>query len=183
MSQSNSVLQLSYAVIWLLTFRAMLTCFELLSAENVNASKWVLINYPGKYFTPARSYIHKHLQHASQCLLCVQYIRWLVQSHKQFWEEGRCSAAQTGILGRSASGEMCFYCILLDFLTMLPTCLHKYWNTGLDIHGPQRMNLTDFAYLSTNTTNRLTFLVGLSQFGTDIHHFQRINPHNLGMIS
>lgn len=52
-------LQLSHAAIWLPTFRASLTCFELLSVENVNASKWFLINYLGECFTPARSYSHK----------------------------------------------------------------------------------------------------------------------------
>lgn len=56
----NPVLFCSWVTMWFdcSLSEQCLPALNYLSAENINVSKWILINFLDKYFTPGRSHIH-----------------------------------------------------------------------------------------------------------------------------
>lgn len=93
---------LSCIMIWLLTFPAMPSCSELPSMENVNAPKWLLINYSGECFTAA-TLANTSSGSSRLCFLSAHYIRWLVPRHKHLQEEGRGGRQRNVNILRSVS--------------------------------------------------------------------------------
>lgn len=100
--------RLSCTVIWLLTFPVMPTSSELPMVENVNAPKWLLINYCGECFT-AVTLANTSGGSSCRCFLSVEYIRWLVRTHKHL-QGGRTrqTTMNMNILRTALEGFCCF---------------------------------------------------------------------------
>lgn len=167
LSFSRTPRRLSCTVIWLLTFPAMPTCSELPSVENVNAPKWLLINYCGECFT-AVTLANTSSGSSCRCFLSVQYIRWLVWTHKHLQEGGRGRPQWTRTLwGVRYKGFVAF----LLFWRM------GVWNIlGFVTGSCLNWRLFSIKDLFTNAARAVS--AKCLVFTAIIHSFQRQFPHD-----
>lgn len=169
LSFGNAPRRLSCLVIWLLTFPAMPTCSELPSVENVNAPKWLLINYCGECFT-AVTLANTSSGNSSRCFLSAQYIRWLVPTHKHLREEGRGGPLWLEtFLGESKKGFVVF---IFFFFTVLG------WWKYFGMYFCQLLEFMPVFLIKDIFTNTVNVASAKHfAFTAIIHSFQRQFPH------
>lgn len=174
LSFSRTPRRLSCTVIWLLTFPAMPTCSELPSVENVNAPKWLLINYCGECFT-AVTLANTSSGSSCRCFLSVQYIRWLVWTHKHLQEGGtRQTTMNTNTLRSALEG---FCCFSFPFSSLFFFWGMGVWNIWGFVTGScLNWRLFSIRDLFTNAARAVS--AKCLVFTAIMHSFQRQFPHD-----